>query len=506
MLVAALADGAYAGPDRLSGARAACVAALTAALRRLHERCATVAATSAAAAVTASGGGGDYGGPRVVDGRLGDSEQGRIGRERGGIGGAAIGGEGGGLAALATDSGTLVESAVGTPTSALPAAAAAATAAAATAAATAAGTSSNGRLPSPSRCRKARRRKAALTRGARAFAKKPREGLKLLQREGLFRRQQHQHQHQHQHRQSSLDAKEVAAFLRATPGLDKAAVGAYLGEAGVKRVDGRGGGGGGVAVAAVAEAVLPPSKERGEGGGGGGRTPGGVSTRGAAAVVYQGDTEEFHAEVLEAFVDTFDFRGQGILASLRMFLGAFRLPGEAQQIDRILHAFAQRVHRNCVEAARGMLASADVAYLLSFSVIMLNTDLHNPNIRPEKRMSCGAFVRNNENYGGDISGGRDLPADYLESVYTSIKEQPIATSGGGPDDAVTAHGWQDLLRRYGDTSTMAVFSSSSSSASGTVEACGGRGVGEEELEEYDRDVISACWPSVLKAASAAFAT
>ncbi|CAN0339043.1 unnamed protein product [Ectocarpus sp. 4 AP-2014] len=71
---------------------------------------------------------------------------------------------------------------------------------------------------------------------------------------------------------------------------------------------------------------------------------------------------------------------------------------------------------------------------------MLNTDLHNPNIRPEKRMSCGAFVRNNENYGGDISGGRDLPADYLESVYTSIKEQPIATSGGGPDDAVTAHG------------------------------------------------------------------
>ncbi|CAN0546840.1 unnamed protein product, partial [Ectocarpus sp. 12 AP-2014] len=264
MLVAALADGAYAGPDRLSGARAACVAALTAALRRLHERCATAAAAaaaSAATAVTASGGGGDYGGPHVVDGGLGDSEQGRIGGERGGIGGAAIGGEGGGLAASATDSGTLVESVLGTPTSALPAAAVAAAAAATAAAATAAGTTSNGRLPSPSRCREARRRKAALTRGARAFAKKPREGLKLLQREGLFRRQQQQQQ------QSSLDAKEVAAFLRATPGLDKAAVGAYLGEAGAKRVDGRGGGGGSpegtVAVAAVAEAVLPPSKERG---------------------------------------------------------------------------------------------------------------------------------------------------------------------------------------------------------------------------------------------------
>ncbi|CAN0573574.1 unnamed protein product, partial [Ectocarpus sp. 12 AP-2014] len=192
-------------------------------------------------------------------------------------------------------SGTLAESVLGTPTSALPvaAAAAASTAAAATEAATAAGTTSNGRLPSPSRCREARRRKAALTRGARAFAMKPREGLKLLQREGLFRRP-----HQQQHQQSSLDAKEVAAFLRATPGLDKAAVGTYLGEAGAKRVNGRGGGGG--------------------------------SSEGTVA----GDTEEFHAEVLEAFVDTFDFRGQGILASLRMFLGAFRLPGEAQQIDR----------------------------------------------------------------------------------------------------------------------------------------------------------------------------
>lgn len=49
---------------------------------------------------------------------------------------------------------------------------------------------------------------------------------------------------------------------------------------------------------------------------------------------------------------------------------------------------------------------------------------------------------------------------------------------------------------------MAVFSSSSNSSS----SASGRGVGEEDLEEYDRDVISACWPSVLKAASAAFAT
>lgn len=71
---------------------------------------------------------------------------------------------------------------------------------------------------------------------------------------------------------------------------------------------------------------------------------------------------------------------------------------------------------------------------------MLNTDLHNPNIRPEKRMSLDAFVSNNKNYGRDISGGHDLPRDFLESVYASVKERPIATLEGGPEALVTANG------------------------------------------------------------------
>lgn len=55
-------------------------------------------------------------------------------------------------------------------------------------------------------------------------------------------------------------------------------------------------------------------------------------------------------------------------------------------------------------------------------------------------MSCDAFIQNNKNYGGDISGGHDLPRDFLESVYASVKDQPIATFGGGPDAPVTANG------------------------------------------------------------------
>lgn len=68
---------------------------------------------------------------------------------------------------------------------------------------------------------------------------------------------------------------------------------------------------------------------------------------------------------------------------------------------------------------------------------MLNTDLHNPNIRADKRMSSEGFVLNNKNYGEDISGGQNLPRDFLESLYASIRDNPINTSGGGPHSSVT---------------------------------------------------------------------
>lgn len=46
--------------------------------------------------------------------------------------------------------------------------------------------------------------------------------------------------------------------------------------------------------------------------------------------------------VMHAFVDFLDFRNLGFLDALRLFLQAFRLPGEAQKIDRFMLKFAER--------------------------------------------------------------------------------------------------------------------------------------------------------------------
>lgn len=61
---------------------------------------------------------------------------------------------------------------------------------------------------------------------------------------------------------------------------------------------------------------------------------------------------------------------------LHIFQG-FRLPGEAQKIDRLMEKFAERY----VSCNTGAFKSADVCYVLAYSVIMLNTDAHNPQVR-----------------------------------------------------------------------------------------------------------------------------
>jgi len=58
-------------------------------------------------------------------------------------------------------------------------------------------------------------------------------------------------------------------------------------------------------------------------------------------------------------------------------LQGFRLPGEAQKIDRLMEKFAERY----VSCNAGAFKSADVCYVLAYSVIMLNTDAHNPQVQ-----------------------------------------------------------------------------------------------------------------------------
>ncbi len=76
-------------------------------------------------------------------------------------------------------------------------------------------------------------------------------------------------------------------------------------------------------------------------------------------------------------VETADASFKECWAARRTFLSGFRLPGEAQKIDRLMEKFAERY----VSCNPDAFKSADVAYVLAYSVILLNTDAHNPQVK-----------------------------------------------------------------------------------------------------------------------------
>ncbi|XP_028671071.1 cytohesin-4-like isoform X2 [Erpetoichthys calabaricus] len=135
---------------------------------------------------------------------------------------------------------------------------------------------------------------------------------------------------------------------------------------------------------------------------------------------FLGEREDMNIKILHAFVELHEFSDLNLVQALRQFLWSFRLPGEAQKIDRMMEAFATRY---CI-CNLNVFQSTDTCYVLSFSIIMLNTSLHNPNVKDKP--SLERFVAMNRG----INNGGDLPQGLLEKLYDSIKNEPFKI----PDD------------------------------------------------------------------------
>jgi brefeldin A-inhibited guanine nucleotide-exchange protein len=131
---------------------------------------------------------------------------------------------------------------------------------------------------------------------------------------------------------------------------------------------------------------------------------------------YLGEGEAHNVAIMHAFVDLMDFTRRRFVDALRQFLQSFRLPGEAQKIDRFMLKFAQRY----VTGNPNAFANADTAYVLAYSVIMLNTDQHSSKLKG-KRMTKDDFIKNNRG----INDNADLPDEYLSSIYDEIAQNEI---------------------------------------------------------------------------------
>jgi len=130
---------------------------------------------------------------------------------------------------------------------------------------------------------------------------------------------------------------------------------------------------------------------------------------------YLGEKNDFNEAVLKAFVELHDFTDLILVQALRQFLWSFRLPGEAQKIDRMMETFAQRY----CQLNPDIFTNSDTCYVLSFAIIMLNTSLHNPSVKDKP--SVEQFITMNRG----INDGENLPRELLVSLFDSIKTEPF---------------------------------------------------------------------------------
>uniref|UniRef100_A0A671WUX3 ARF guanine nucleotide exchange factor 2 n=1 Tax=Sparus aurata TaxID=8175 RepID=A0A671WUX3_SPAAU len=133
---------------------------------------------------------------------------------------------------------------------------------------------------------------------------------------------------------------------------------------------------------------------------------------------YLGENIKFNKEAMYCYVDQLDFCGRDFVSALRAFLEGFRLPGEAQKIDRLMEKFAAR-YLECNQG-QTLFASADTAYVLAYSIIMLTTDLHSPQVK--NKMTKEQYIKMNRG----INDSKDLPEEYLSAIYDEIAGKKIA--------------------------------------------------------------------------------
>ncbi|KAI8318834.1 Sec7-domain-containing protein, partial [Martensiomyces pterosporus] len=153
---------------------------------------------------------------------------------------------------------------------------------------------------------------------------------------------------------------------------------------------------------------------------------------------YLGEGDAYNIAVMHAFVDCMNFADMEFVAALRLFLQAFRLPGESQKIDRFMLKFAERYLMGNPNAG---FANADAAYVLAYSTIMLNTDQHSPQVK--NRMTKQEFINNNRG----INDGKNLEPEFLTRIFDHIvvdeiklKDDPLEGKIGDGDGEAQGSG------------------------------------------------------------------
>jgi hypothetical protein len=192
-------------------------------------------------------------------------------------------------------------------------------------------------------------------------------------------------------------------------------------------------------------------------------------------------TVRFFERQLRGFLNGFQFENKELLTSIREMVFQMRLPGEAQKIDRVMQAFAEHWY-SCNKTSSQEInpfRSEDAAFILSFSIIMLNTDLHSGKL--EKNLTMEQFRSMNRG----IDNGQNVPDAYLDVVYEAVKGEQIIMI----DMVREGHAYDSVWKME--------MAEAKQQAHDSLLVVGMRGNSAPDLKPFDPFVFRTLWRPVL---------
>ena len=85
-----------------------------------------------------------------------------------------------------------------------------------------------------------------------------------------------------------------------------------------------------------------------------------------------------------------------MLEAMRYFLSLFEMPGEGQKVERILEQYSKKF----TEENPQLNYTADGAYMLSFLLMMIHTNVYNPKVVDKMSLNdflnIGKNIKNND--------------------------------------------------------------------------------------------------------------
>lgn len=200
-----------------------------------------------------------------------------------------------------------------------------------------------------------------------------------------------------------------------------------------------------------------------------------------------------NTSLLVKFVGLFDFKGLRVDEALRIMLTKFRLPGESQQIERIVEVFSakyvesqeydpEKADQDIENDYSTVQPDADSVFILSYSVIMLNTDQHNP--QNKKQMTFDDYTYNLKG----CNNQKDFPLWYLDKVYRSIKDKEIVM----PEEHHGTERWfDDAWNNLVSSTTVITQTTEATNQEHKV-------LDKASIFQFDKEIFSIVGPSIVE--------